>query len=1182
MKQKILALALLSMGLGLSGVVAADSQNETPEQAVVATARLAAQGNAKDLAALAIRYERAEGVPHDRVLAYAFNLLASQRAAKDDELRQTLERNAAEMSPEQQAEANSIAATWKVGTPLPASSNTGKRDPRDWYKAAAEKGDVQAAYKAGSLYWKFGYGLKPQPEQAAFWLRKAAQGGIADAQYQLSQLYTMGYGVPKDYVLASVLYRLAVKGGSKEAQAKLDAWDEVLTEQQLTEGNALLASWKKGDALPEASRYGMQRKINYVEDAIGKLEPTSEVQALFKAANDGDEAEFTRLLAKVDNIDDYLVDGRKLLHSLLLPADSLRAEADAWSKAYKNPRDTAHWKAQQARHAARLPAKTRMLALALQRGASVNEGTHGDNAAPLHLAAMFGTPEMVKMLLKHGADPRQYGGQNHQLAPLEFSLEQKDYARGVAELITPEQRTANILALLEAGAARPYVLADQAERRKKESQEKLKRPIADYLLWPHVLSQTRGTAVLDALLTTGTSPADDEDGKTAYGYAAEAGNADAIAWLKPRIARYGKKHRDRWLDAAMLAMNSNAPGRDQVLQQLLVQDMDWSQQGPQQDDYSRSYRTLYGGSERIDRGTLLEHVTHARRAEWIPKLAALGAPANTGGSGADLVKAAQQNDLEGVKFLLAQNADPLYDSGEAVTQALMAPDGDDAILDLLLDQIVRVQKKSLVDAGAGKLEAALMRPQGINTVRVRKLFDAGATLRAVDRRAIDAAFAAPDRSLASMLIKHSPLEKPGEAQFLPVAIRAGRVALLPEILANGENPNWRATLSRDSVQPNAVEYAISRGDLASLKVLLAHGGVIDTSTPQPWGTAVDRAVFSLDAEMLRLVSKDFSLPLQQVCMRSPAQLAKVVLSAPASYWKLLRQHGFASGSACAGTQQRLVLYLAESQDEVLLGWVGQYLAQRLPQLGPARDAFDAETWQAIAASKNDALPDLLAKAGWTSPVKKVAPDKPAPQKSKAADQALQAKVVGHYYLTGEHETGAEILLRADGKFQYSMSYGTLDQYAEGRWKVWNQQVVFRTETWPKQAASIRVATNAPAVKLAQGQVLVDLREEGESLPDFNVVLLGDAPLKAEGRTSAQGWRTAFGGPVRQIAVSHRKVNHNKWMVYTVPAADARRGSYQLDFNPAPAAQTSFNHTFDVRAGQLLLDNRGRELIFEKH
>lgn len=1182
MKHKILALALLSMGLGLSGGVVADSQNESPEQAVVSTARLAAQGNAKDLSALATRYERAEGVAHDRVLAHAFNLLASQRSPKNDELRETLERNAAEMSPEQQAEATSIAAAWKVGTPLPTTSKTGRLDPRDWYKAVAEKGDVEAAYKAGTLYWKFGYGLKPQPEQAAFWLRKAAQGGIADAQYQLSQLYSMGYGVPKDYVMAVVLHRLAVKGGSKEAQARRDAWDDSLTEQQLSESRALLASWKKGDALPEASRYGMQRKVNYVEDATGKLEPTPAVQALFKAANDGDEVEFTRLLAKVDNINGYLVDGRKLLHSLLLPADSLRAEADAWSQAYKNPRDTVHWKAQQASHAALLPAKTRMLALALQRGASVNEGTRGDNAAPLHLAAMFGTPEMVKMLLKHGADPRQYGGQNYQLAPLEFALEQKEYARGVAELITPEQRTANILALLDAGAARPYVLADQAERRKKESQEKLKRPIADYLLWPHVLSQTRGTAVLDALLKTGTSPADDEDGKSAYDYAAEAGNVDAIAWLKPRSGRYGEKHRDRWLDAAMLAMYSTAPGRDRVLQQLLVKDMDWSQQGPQQDDYSRTYRTLYGGSERIHSGTLLEHATHARRADWIPQLLALGAPANTGGSAVDLGKAVEENDLEGVKFLLAQHADPLDSTPSALEVAVTAPDDQEAILDLLLDHIVREQKNTLATLPHSPLQQALMRPEGINGRRVRKLLDAGASLQGVDRFAMEAAFAAPDRELAALLIDRSVPDAKRKVDLLGVAIRTNRVELLPAILARVEDPNWRKPLADGRLEQSAVEFAISRGNLAALNVLLEHGGIIDTSTVREWGTALDRAVFSLNPDMLRLVSKDFSLPLKQVCLPLQTHLAKVVLESPASYWTLLRQHGLATGSACAGIQQRLVLYLADSPEELLEGWPGLQLAARLPQLGPSRETFDADTWETIIAGKNDPLPGLLVKAGWKAPASKLAAIKAAPQKNKAADRALSTKLPGHYYLTGVREVGAELLLRPDGRFQYSMAYGAVDEFAQGSWKVWNQQVVFRSEAEPTQLASMRPASDAPAVTVAAGQVQVDLRYKGKSVPGFKVVLLGDAPFKAEGRTGAKGWRATFSAPVRQIMVSHPEANHSKWLVYTVPAADAQRGSYQMDYLPPTAALSSFNYTLDVSEGNLVLDNRGRDLIFEKH
>jgi len=1189
---------------------------DDPVQLTFWLAKVAALGGAGDLSRLATRHERAEGVPHDRVLAHAFNLLASRsvdrgkRKNHDDELDKTLIRNAAEMSPEQLAEAETLAAAWKVGTPLPAVSTTGKRDPRDWYKAAAEAGDLEAAYKAGTLYWKFGYGLTAQPEQAAFLLRKAAQGGIVDAQYQLGQLYAMGYGVPKDYVLAYVLHRLAVKGGSEAALAREDGWDDALTAQQLAEGKALLARWKKGGRLPQASRYGMQRKVNYVEDASGKATPTADVLALFKAANEGQEAQFIALLAKVKDINDYLVEEEKLLHALLLPAQSLRAEADEWRKAGKSGRDVVHWKAQQARHAALLPAKTRMLAQALRRGARVDEGTRRHNAAPLHLAAMFGTPDMVRLLLEHGADPRQYGGQNNNMAPLEFALDQNEYARDVPELITPEQRTGNLLALLRAGAARPYIRIDLAQSRQQDGDKKaaskkggkaaLKRPVADYLLWPAVLAQTRGTAVLDALLKTGTRPAADDEGRTVFDYAAEAGNVEAIAWLKQRVPRYGRQQRDRWLDAAMLAMHSSAPGREQVLQQLLVKGMPWSQTGPQDEGYSRDHRTLYGG-EGIASGTLLAHATAARRFDWIPKLAALGAPVTTGGSAESLSDAVKRNDIEAVKVLLAQGADPLGGFDPALSLALKTPDHEDALLDLLLDHVVRVQKKSLAEMRRSPLETVLWEPAAISMTRLRKLLEAGASVHELSGRSIDAAFAAPDRDVARLLIEHGLLRRadrdaagataapidtdvsaPGEPYFLFFAIYNNRTDLLPAILARPEDPNRRVRGRDDTWEPSPVESAISQGNTELLKVLLAHGGVIDTSSSQHGGTALDSAVGSLDADMLRLVSKDFSQPLNQVCLEATGQLATVLLDASASYWGLLRRHGFATGSSCTGIQARLVRYLAEKPDVLLEGWVGQRLAERLAQLGPVRERFDGALWATVAASGNDALARLLTAAGWKavdSPV--AAPDEAAPQRDKAADVALQATLPGHYYLSGVTEVGAEILLRPNGKFEYSMAYGAADEYARGEWTVWNQQVMFRSRQSQGKAASMRPSTDAAPVTLPQGQLLVDLRYRGKSIPGFNVVALGEAPVKVEGETGAQGWRTPFGGPVRHIAVSHPEIDRGKWMVYAVPMTDALRGSFQLDFDPPVAATKGFNATLVVEDGSLILRGEGRPMRFER-
>lgn len=63
------------------------------------------------------------------------------------------------------------------------------------------------------------------------------------------------------------------------------------------------------------------------------------------------------------------------------------------------------------------------------------------------------------------------------------------------------------------------------------------------------------------------------------------------------------------------------------------------------------------------------------------------------------------------------------------------------------------------------------------------------------------------------------------------------------------------------------------------------------------------------------------------------------------------------------------------------------------------------------------VPLLAAALVWTSPA--------------LADET--ADVAGHYYLQGVHETGSELLLMPDGRFQWYMSYGAVDQNADGTW-----------------------------------------------------------------------------------------------------------------------------------------------------
>lgn len=52
--------------------------------------------------------------------------------------------------------------------------------------------------------------------------------------------------------------------------------------------------------------------------------------------------------------------------------------------------------------------------------------------------------------------------------------------------------------------------------------------------------------------------------------------------------------------------------------------------------------------------------------------------------------------------------------------------------------------------------------------------------------------------------------------------------------------------------------------------------------------------------------------------------------------------------------------------------------------------------------------------------------------------------VGHYYLSGVRETGSELLLDPNGTFEWSMSYGAVDQSAHGTWQRQGDRIVLDT------------------------------------------------------------------------------------------------------------------------------------------
>ena len=66
----------------------------------------------------------------------------------------------------------------------------------------------------------------------------------------------------------------------------------------------------------------------------------------------------------------------------------------------------------------------------------------------------------------------------------------------------------------------------------------------------------------------------------------------------------------------------------------------------------------------------------------------------------------------------------------------------------------------------------------------------------------------------------------------------------------------------------------------------------------------------------------------------------------------------------------------------------------------------------------------------------------------AFGQTPATERAGHYYLRGVMETGSELMLRPDGRFQWYLVYGALDLFAEGRWQEKEGTVILTSEKTP--------------------------------------------------------------------------------------------------------------------------------------
>ncbi|MEQ8746735.1 peptidoglycan-binding protein [Pyruvatibacter sp.] len=92
---------------------------------------------------------------------------------------------------------------------------------RQTLREAAAEGDAAAQYEIGQRYANGASGLPQDNEQAAFWLTRAAEQGLAPAQYRLGTMFEKGLGVPENPTRARTWYESAAAQGNVKAMHNL-------------------------------------------------------------------------------------------------------------------------------------------------------------------------------------------------------------------------------------------------------------------------------------------------------------------------------------------------------------------------------------------------------------------------------------------------------------------------------------------------------------------------------------------------------------------------------------------------------------------------------------------------------------------------------------------------------------------------------------------------------------------------------------------------------------------------------------------------------------------------------------------------------------------------------------------------------------------------------------------------
>ncbi|WP_374614786.1 hypothetical protein [Sphingorhabdus sp.] len=167
-----------------------------------------------------------------------------------------------------------------------------------------------------------------------------------------------------------------------------------------------------------------------------------------------------------------------------------------------------------------------------------------------------------------------------------------------------------------------------------------------------------------------------------------------------------------------------------------------------------------------------------------------------------------------------------------------------------------------------------------------------------------------------------------------------------------------------------------------------------------------------------------------------------------------------------------------------------------------------------------------------------------------------ASLAGHYYLSGVMETGSELLLKADGSFDWYISYGAVDQMAKGRWGRTGQTVTLAADLPSSDAPLFRVDQSFPwdeaaELHLRDAERAREAEAIAERCPWGNGAATSLSPILSEDRPPAGPAERARAQQAKRIAEAAR----NEASGATAKAAAA--GASEADRTAAEAAMSAW-------------------------